>query len=251
MTLASLKARIDSELSMLGAFSDPVKESIIADSLRQFIRRYEPIIQVELPLVKTTVQCSMVIHTREDFSSSEGAIFSAIAALFTGNDGETVTQIAWKAAAEAVASGFVTSIATIILYKDGVEFVPGMDGDWTFEEGTRGGYDVESSHLIVDRHEIQLAFDALTSNFYEESQVLDIMQVARDFIVAHSTDPTIVWADLSAYITSTYDATWDTTLLGIVLKIDGAPVGVTSWSIASNEQGVFDADDSTINTVTT
>lgn len=42
MTLTSLKARIDSELSMIGAFSDTVKTSIIADSLRQFIRKYEP-----------------------------------------------------------------------------------------------------------------------------------------------------------------------------------------------------------------
>ena len=46
MSLATLKARIDAELSMNGSFDDtndrPVKTSIIADSVRQFVRKYEP-----------------------------------------------------------------------------------------------------------------------------------------------------------------------------------------------------------------
>lgn len=42
VTLAALKARMDSELSMLGSFEDTVKTSIIADAVRQFVNKYEP-----------------------------------------------------------------------------------------------------------------------------------------------------------------------------------------------------------------
>jgi hypothetical protein len=42
MSLSTLKARMDSELSMLGFFNDDTKFRIIADSVRQFIRKYEP-----------------------------------------------------------------------------------------------------------------------------------------------------------------------------------------------------------------
>lgn len=42
MTLAQLKARIDSELSLLGAFDDTNKVSIISDAIRAFCRRFEP-----------------------------------------------------------------------------------------------------------------------------------------------------------------------------------------------------------------